>query len=97
MTSEDLVNALGVLENSRLSPQQFLVLYMAHNLRPSMSAIAACTGHSTAAVTGIVDRMLTDDLVARKPDEEDRRVIRVETTKSGESLLKIISDNLTTL
>lgn len=39
-------------------------------------------GDSTA--TGIIDRLVEKRLVLRKNDQEDRRIVRVRLTKSGE-------------
>ncbi len=38
-------------------------------------------------VTGIVDRMVEQGLIKRKPDSEDRRVIWLEATEKGRELL----------
>ena len=38
-------------------------------------------------VTGIVDRLAEQDLVVRKPDPQDRRVIWLEATAKGKELL----------
>jgi DNA-binding MarR family transcriptional regulator len=45
-------------------------------------------------VTGIVDRLAEQDLVVRKPDPRDRRVIWLEPTSKGQELLgKLIEDH----
>jgi MarR family transcriptional regulator, organic hydroperoxide resistance regulator len=45
-------------------------------------------------VTGIVDRLAEQDLVVRKPDPQDRRVIWLEATPKGKELLgKLIEDH----
>ena len=46
-------------------------------------------------VTGIVDRLEKQKLVARKPDEKDRRVINISLTKKGESVAKKFKDIMT--
>jgi DNA-binding MarR family transcriptional regulator len=38
-------------------------------------------------VTGIVDRMVEQGLVSRKPDPEDRRVVWLAATEKGRELL----------
>jgi MarR family transcriptional regulator, organic hydroperoxide resistance regulator len=45
-------------------------------------------------VTGIVDRLMEQDLVVRKPDPQDRRVVWLEATPKGKELLgKLIEDH----
>ena len=45
-------------------------------------------------VTGIVDRLAEQELVVRKPDPQDRRVIWLEATSKGHELLgKLIEDH----
>jgi len=47
---------------------------------------------STAAMTGIVNRMVRDGLVARLYDLKDRRVINIKLTPKGTALVKKIKE-----
>ena len=44
-------------------------------------------------VTGIVDRLVEQELVIRKPDPQDRRVIWLEATPKGKELLGKLMEN----
>jgi DNA-binding MarR family transcriptional regulator len=44
-------------------------------------------------VTGIVDRLAEQELVIRKPDPQDRRVIWLEATPKGKELLNKLMEN----
>ena len=47
---------------------------------------------TTAAMTGIVDRLARDGYVARSSDPSDRRVVRIKLTSKGSSAVKDITD-----
>lgn len=96
MTLTGLQKSLGVLSSTGLSPQQFFILVYAEDSSPSMSEIAKETDHTTAAVTGIVDRMVEDGLLEREHSKEDRRVIRVYTTAKGKKILNNVCNQIKT-
>lgn len=50
--------------------------------------LARVMGVSLATVTGIVDRLVGQDLVTRAEDPRDRRVRRVTLSPAGEALMK---------
>lgn len=52
-----------------------------------MSDLAEVTQQSAGTLTGIVDRLIEDDLVGRVRDLEDRRVVQVTLTPKGEARL----------
>jgi DNA-binding MarR family transcriptional regulator len=52
-----------------------------------MSELAEITQQSAGTLTGIVDRLIEDGLVARVRDVEDRRVVQVTLTVQGEERL----------
>lgn len=52
-----------------------------------MSELADVTQQSAGTLTGIVDRLIDDNLVARVRDIEDRRVVQVTLTPQGEERL----------
>lgn len=54
----------------------------AHTCR--MSELADITQQSAGTLTGIVDRLIEDNLVGRVRDIEDRRVVQVTLTTTGE-------------
>lgn len=54
----------------------------AHTCR--MSELADITQQSAGTLTGIVDRLIEDNLVGRVRDLEDRRVVQVTLTPAGE-------------
>ena len=43
-------------------------------------------GLEPSTMTGLLDRMERDDLVTRLPDLHDRRVLRINLTKTGQQL-----------
>jgi DNA-binding MarR family transcriptional regulator len=53
---------------------------------PTMSELAQVVGLSSAAVTGLVDRLEQSDLAHRVPDPDDRRRVRVQATPRAHDL-----------
>jgi DNA-binding MarR family transcriptional regulator len=52
----------------------------------SLSDLSKRMSAKNSTITGLVDRMVRDGLVARKRSEEDRRVVRIGLTKQGRAL-----------
>jgi DNA-binding MarR family transcriptional regulator len=53
----------------------------------SLGKLAAALGVTPANVTGIVDRLVEQDLVSRSENVQDRRVLLLRTTGKGEELV----------
>ncbi|MBT8037371.1 MAG: MarR family transcriptional regulator [Verrucomicrobiae bacterium] len=68
-------------------PQFFLLAYLASEDYLTMSDIAKKMGHSTAAATGLVDRIEKLNYVERVHAAEDRRKIMVRITPKGADLV----------
>ena len=60
----------------------------------TMSDIARRMGHSTAAATGLVDRLQKLGYVARMHAEEDRRKIMVMITEKGRRMVRRMREGL---
>ena len=76
------------LSRGRVSfPQYFLLGFLAQGPMLTMSEIAAKMGHTTAAATGLVDRLENLGYVTRAHDTKDRRKIRVRITRQGLNLV----------
>ncbi|MEI8342437.1 MAG: MarR family transcriptional regulator [Verrucomicrobiota bacterium] len=87
------------LSRGKLSfPQYFLLGFLSHGSLLTMSEIAAKMGHTTAAATGLVDRLENLGYVTRAHGTDDRRKIRVQITRRGLDLVlqvrKDMVDNL---
>ena len=68
-------------------PQFFLLTYLSSEEYLTMSDIAKKMGHSTAAATGLVDRLEKLTYVERNHAAEDRRKIMVRITNKGTELV----------
>lgn len=79
-------------------PQFFLLTYLSSEDYLTMSDIAKKMGHSTAAATGLVDRLEKLAYVERVHASEDRRKIMVRATAKGiELVAKMRSEIVTDL
>ncbi len=75
-------------------PQFFLLAYLAEEECLSMSSIARMMGHSTAAATGMVDKLQEMDYIKRFTAAADRRKIMVRITEKGRQLIQRMHGNI---
>ena len=74
-------------------PQFHTLLHLSHCATEcKMSDLARATHQSAASLTGVVDRLLEKQLVARIRPEGDRRQVMVALTGSGRVLLERIAE-----
>lgn len=77
----------------KITTPQFVVLeILSREGELRMTDLARLINVSTAAITGIVDRLVRDGYVARANDPEDRRIIRADLTAKGDKAVKKIVD-----
>jgi DNA-binding MarR family transcriptional regulator len=90
-----LVNLSKELARGKVSfAQYFLLGYLAAQKHLTMSEIAAKMGHTTAAATGMVDRLEKLGYARRMHASDDRRKIEVEITPAGLSLVAEIREDM---
>lgn len=83
-----ILNLSTELNKGNISfPQFFLLTYLSSEEYLTMSDIAKKMGHSTAAATGLVDRLEKLTYVERTHASEDRRKIMVRITAKGVELV----------
>ncbi len=76
-------------------PQFFLLGHIgSQNHALSMSEIAEKMNHSTAAATGLVDRLQKLNYVQRTHAANDRRKVMVKITKKGQALVERIRQDI---
>jgi DNA-binding MarR family transcriptional regulator len=77
-------------------PQYLLLGFLTQSGRLSMSDIAQRMGHTTAAATGLVDRLEKLGLASRIHAIEDRRKVFVQPTTKGVALVQSVRDDMAT-
>ncbi len=77
-------------------PQFFLLTYLSSEEYLTMSDIAKKMGHSTAAATGLVDRLEKLCYVERVHAADDRRKIMVRITTKGTELVSKMRKEIAT-
>jgi len=89
-----LLNVSKELARGQVSFAQYLLLGFLYNQGAlTMTEIATKMGHTTAAATGLVDRLENLGHVRRAHSSGDRRKIEVNITASGKNLVeKVRSD-----
>ena len=75
-------------------PQFFLLAALDHKEILTMSAIAQKMGHTTAAASGLVDRLENLGYVVRSSAREDRRKVMVCITEKGSALVRRIRQEM---
>lgn len=85
---EFLLNLSKDLSRGNISFSQFYLLgYLSSSRELTMTDIARKMGHSTAAATGLVDRMEKLGYVERSHAADDRRKVMVRITAKGMELV----------
>lgn len=78
----------GEFYKIKLTMPQFVILnFLSHHDGATMTDIAKFLNVTTAAVTGLVDRLARDGYIKRAHDPKDRRVVKVVTTEKGKKLM----------
>ena len=94
---EFLLNLSKDLSRGNISFSQFYLLsYLTTSRDLTMTDIARKMGHSTAAATGLVDRMEKLGYVERSHAVEDRRKVMVRITSKGIELVARLRSALQT-
>jgi DNA-binding MarR family transcriptional regulator len=78
-----------------LTMPQMVTLFAIRNAHTCrMSELADVTHQSAGTLTGIVDRLIEENLVGRVRDVDDRRVVQVTLTNEGENRLSAVEQLL---
>jgi DNA-binding MarR family transcriptional regulator len=76
-------------------PQLRSLFFISSSGSSSPGRLAASLGVTPPNVTGIVDRLVEQGLVARRESEQDRRVLLLQTTDKGEAVLSDLRESRT--
>lgn len=78
----------------KLTLSQIAILdILSRDKESNMSDLARSMNVTTAAITGIVDRLVRDGYVTRVSDPDDRRVIKIKLTSKGIAVVKSSLEN----
>lgn len=81
-------------ENDNISFPQFKMLYMLNrNGSLKVSELAERQGLTSAAITGLTDKLLVDGYVERTRTEQDRRVVMISITEKGREMVAKLSES----
>ena len=90
-----LLNLSKELNKGSVSFAQFFLLgYLAKEDYLTMTDISKKMGHSTAAATGLVDRLEKLGYVQRLHASDDRRKVMVQITRKGIDLVEKMRDDI---
>jgi len=77
----------GKFFNINISISELSVLhYLFFKTKPSMSEMGKDLSVDSSTLTRIVDKLVKKNLIVRKPDLEDRRVVRVAMSRKGRAI-----------
>lgn len=80
-----LYNAV-CMEYGVTAPQTFVIFDVMDHEGSSVKDIASRIQLDSPAVTGLIDRLVKEDLVTRMEDPEDRRSLKIYLTEKGRRL-----------
>ena len=90
-----VLNLSKELSRGNVSFSQYCLLsFLREQKELTMSEVAQRMGHTTAASTGLVDRLEKLGHVRRAHGREDRRKIHVQITASGTALVGEVRDDM---
>ena len=75
-------------------PQYFLLGFLSQQGELTMTEIARQMGHTTAAATGLVDRLEKLGHIKRATGRDDRRKVLVTITPSGSRIVREVRDDM---
>lgn len=77
----------GKFFNIDISISELSVLhYLFFKTKPSMSEMGKDLSVDLSTLTRIVDKLVKKNLIVRKPDLEDRRIVRVAMSRKGRAI-----------
>ena len=77
----------AAFEGLEISFTQWIVLAMIYrHMATTSSELSRELGHDSGAMSRLIDQLEERKLLARAPDDGDRRIIRLETTAAGSSM-----------
>lgn len=80
------------LYKGKITLPQFLILdFLSRQGQCQMNHLANFMHVTTAAMTGVIERLVRDGYAARVYDAKDRRIIKVRLTNKGNELVKRIN------
>jgi DNA-binding MarR family transcriptional regulator len=79
-------------KNKITLPQFFILEFLNREGESKMTELANFMNVTTAAMTGIVDRLVRDGYIERVYDKTDRRIIKVKLTGAGNALTKKMAE-----
>jgi DNA-binding MarR family transcriptional regulator len=71
-------------------PQFWALDYLCRNAKCKMNNLAKHLRISPPATTGLIDRLIAQNLVTRRDDQRDRRIIWIELTSKGKGIINSI-------
>lgn len=75
-------------------PQYLLLGFLVQSEQLTMTEVAQRMGHTTAAATGLVDRLEKLGLARRTHARDDRRKVLVQPTPEGSALVTSVRDDM---
>lgn len=83
------LNGREILADFNITVPQFSALQiLIHNGTLTIGELSQKMALACSTITDLIDRMEKNDLVIRKKDEKDKRVVKVEVLSNGHDILK---------
>ena len=90
---KEFAHRVSELYKGKITFPQFLLLdFLTKHGESKMTDMAGFMDVTTAAMTGIVDRLVKSGYAARMYDPDDRRIIKIRLTVKGAALVKKVNN-----
>ncbi|MDZ4816822.1 MAG: MarR family transcriptional regulator [Verrucomicrobiota bacterium] len=90
-----LISLSHQLAKGNISISQYTLLsFLNQDESRNMSQLAQLMGHTTAAATGLIDRMVEAGYVERFHSTEDRRKVLVRITQKGVGVVQAVQNDI---
>lgn len=77
-----------ILKDFNITVPQFTALqFLVHNKGLTIGELSQKMGLACSTITDLIDRMENNNLVVRKRDEKDKRVVRIEVQPIGHEIM----------
>ncbi len=82
----ELCDQACLVQNGVTASQGYTLLSLPEEGNLTMNELSAAMELANSTMTRLVDQLVQKELASRKPDDEDRRIVRVELTGQGREM-----------
>lgn len=90
----ELCNRICLAQHGVTPSQGYTLLSLPEKGSLTMNELSDAMGLANSTMTRLVDQIVHKELVHRKPDDDDRRIVRIELTGQGQKVRRTLEKEL---